>query len=506
MPSLSSLRDFWRSLESRSQITLVVSLLAVVATMYAIYHFASQPSYTTIETGLSASSSGRVTDALSSAGISYKLADGGTSVQVQDGQQDEARIALGKAGVTPGGHTDFSIFDKSSLSDTDFQQQVNYQRALEGTIASTIEGIDGVDAAQVQVVLPKDQLFQDEASQATASVMITASLGLDSSTVRGVAHMVASSVQGLDPNDVTITDQTGALLWPSGDGGGGGGAPSKLQAQQAYGAQLSSQIDAMLARTLGPGKAEARVAVDLNVDETTKDSITYGDNKVPLNQSKSTETLNNGGASPNGPAGTPSNLPPGYTGGTANNGTSTYKNTKDDVQNGVDYTKQHTVVAPGAINKMDVALLVDKTVSADDLAAAKTAVEGMVGLDPSRGDTLNVASMTFAKPQAASSGAAGLLGDPFALAKQAAIVVAALVFLFLVRKNLRRREGDPVAPEPKWLREIQRTTPIAELGPSQSTGNELASARRQDRQRQAEELVKRNPDQVAMQVAQWMSE
>jgi len=95
MPSLSSLRDFWRSLESRSQITLVVSLLAVVATMYGIYHFASQPSYTTIETGLSPSSTGRVTDALSSAGISYKLTDGGTAIAVQDGQQDEARIALG---------------------------------------------------------------------------------------------------------------------------------------------------------------------------------------------------------------------------------------------------------------------------------------------------------------------------------------------------------------------------------------------------------------------------
>ena len=83
--------------------------------------------------------------------------------------------------------------------------------------------------------------------------MVSASMGLDSSTVRGVAHMVASSVQGLDPNNVTITDQTGALLWPGSDGGGGG-APSKLQAQQAYGAQLSSQIDAMLTRTLGPGR------------------------------------------------------------------------------------------------------------------------------------------------------------------------------------------------------------------------------------------------------------
>ena len=126
---------------------------------------------------------------------------------------------------------------------------------------------------------------------------------------------------------------------------------------------------------------------------------------------------------------------------------------------------------------MDVALLVDKSVSAEDLAAAKTAVEGMVGLDPSRGDTLNVASMAFAKPQAASSGAAGLLGDPFALAKQALAVVARWSSCSCAQEPAPPR-GRPGRPEPKWLREIQRTTPIAELGPSHSTGNELTSARR----------------------------
>ena len=122
--------------------------------------------------------------------------------------------------------------NSGSLSSTDFQQQVNYQIGLEGQIANTIESIEGVDSAEVQLVLPKDQLFQDQASQATAAVMVSAPMGLDASTVRGIAHQVASSVQGLDPEDVTITDQTGELLWPNGDAGGGGGTPSKLQAEQ----------------------------------------------------------------------------------------------------------------------------------------------------------------------------------------------------------------------------------------------------------------------------------
>ncbi len=505
MPSLSSIRDFWRSLESRSQITLVLSLLAVVATMYGIYHFASQPSYTTVEAGLSTSSTSSVTSALSSAGIPYKIGNGGTSVSVPASQHDQAMVALSKAGVTPGGHSNFSLFDHTSLSQTDFQQQVNYQRALEGTIATNIESIDGVDAAQVQLVLPKDQLFQDQSSAASASVMVTAPLGLDQSSVRGIAYMVSSSVQSLDPSKVTVTDQTGALLWPSSDGGNGG-APSKLQAEQAYASQLSSQVDAMLTQTLGPGKAEARVNVDLNVDQTTQDSMTYGDKHVPLSQTQNNETLNSNGSTSGGAAGTPSNLPPGYTGGTAAGGGQTYKNTQSSVQNGVDWTKSHTEVAPGTVNKMDVALLVDKSVSATDLAAAKSAVQSMVGLTPSRGDTMNVSTMAFAKQPTASSGAAGLLGDPFALAKQAGIVIGALVFLFLLRRNLRRRESDPVAPEPKWLREIQHTTPIAELSPAVGQGNDIVALRRQEMQRTAEDLVRKNPDQVATQVAQWMSE
>jgi flagellar M-ring protein FliF len=510
MPNLTSLRDFWRSLEPRAQITLVGSMLAVTVVMYGIYHFASQPSYSTIQTGLTPATTGRITQALSSAGVSFKIENGGTAIAVKSGEESKAQVALGSAGLANGGHVDFSIFDHSSLSATDFQQQVNYQRALEGQIAITIEGISGVDTAQVQLVLPKDQLFQDQSSQATASVMVTTPLGLDPSSVRGIAHMVASSVQGLDPANVTITDETGAMLWPNGDTGSGG-SPTKLAAEQAYSAQMSTQIDALMTSILGPGKAEARVNVDLNVDKTTNDSVTYNHINPPvaLSTNRTKETLKSNGAAPVGPAGTPSNTGTYPGTGTGPGSTSDYKNQTDQTLNGVDKTVSHTDVAPGAINHMQVALLVDKSVSAADVTAIQNAVQGMAGVDPTRGDTITVSQLAFAKPAASAASGGGLmgLGSPIAMAKTAAIGLAVLIFFFLVRKNLKRREGEPVAPEPRWLREISQSTPIAQLasGGHSPLDNPL-SDRRKQAQSTAEEIVKKQPDQVAMQVAQWMSE
>jgi flagellar biosynthesis/type III secretory pathway M-ring protein FliF/YscJ len=121
-----------------------------------------------------------------------------------------------------------------------------------------------------------------------------------------------------------------------------------------------------------------------------------------------------------------------------------------------------------------------------------------------------VASLKFASPAAAGGGAAGgplavLGGDPFSLVKKIGAALAVLVLLFLVRRNLKRREDDPIAPEPKWLREIQHTTPLAELS-APTPVNDLNSVRRKEMQATAEEIVRKNPDQVAMQVAQWMSE
>jgi flagellar M-ring protein FliF len=296
VPDASRLQDLWRGLELKGQVTIVGAAVAVIAAAFFLYGFAGKPSYTTLASGLQPSDSGDVTQALESAGIGYRLGNGGTSVSVPENDVAAARVALAKHGLPRGSHVGFELFDKKSLGVTDFQQKVDYQRALEGEIARTVEQIDGVHGAQVQLVLPDDSLFADQGPKASAAVLLTTA-GLDASSVRAIAHLVASSVKGLDAAQVTITDSGGQLLWPTSDSGTTPSSASRLQAEQLYAGQVAGQVNALLTSTLGANKAESRVHATLAMDQTTLEKVTYGKKGIPLQQQTDTETLGGRGGS-----------------------------------------------------------------------------------------------------------------------------------------------------------------------------------------------------------------
>lgn len=306
------------------------------------------------------------------------------------------------------------------------------------------------------------------------------------------------------------------MLWPTTSGVGGFAATAKLEAEQQYGTDLSSEINAMLTQTLGPNKAQARVQADLNVNQTSIDSVTYAKKGVPVSTSTDNETLaSKGGAAPQTPTGTSSNVP-SYTAPTTTgtNGSSNYKHVTSTTQYGVDKTVQHTTVAPGTVNRLDVALLLDQSIPASQVAAIKASVASMAGLNAKRGDTITVSRFAFAKPPAAPVVAAkkGPLANPIGLAKYVAIALAALIFLFLMRRGLRRREGEALAPEPVWLREIETPTPVAELEaatavtPAHQRALAQAHERRQVVRDEVEQIVRREPEQIAAQVGQWLKE
>jgi flagellar M-ring protein FliF len=507
---LARLRDFWRSLEPKGQITLVGSALAVLVTGFLLFKFSSRPSYSTLASNLDPADAGEITKSLEGAGIAYKVAHGGTEVDVREADISTARIALSKSGLPRSGHVGFELFDKKSLGATDFQQKVDYQRALEGEIARTIEQIDGVNGAQVSLVLPEDSLFANDGPKASAAVLLDASQ-LDGSTVSGIAHLVSGSVKGLDTQHVTITDSTGQLLWPTSDSAGPSAA-GKLEAEQLYSAQVASQLNALLASTLGAGKAQARVHATLSLDQTTIDKVTYGKKGIPLTTQTDDETLGSkGGASAATPSGVASNVPTYGSGSAAggSGGQSNYNHKTSSTQFGVDKTIERTTVAPGAVQKLDVAVVVDSSVPKAQLASLKSAVAGATGIDTTRGDTLTVSSVKFATSTASKPASAGPLGaiNPIQIAKTAAMVLGALVFLFLMRRNLKRREGDPTVPEPTWLREIESHVPIAQLEAS-SARAALDAAGEQKTQLRGElqEIAKAQPEQVAAQVTQWLKD
>src|SRR3954469_8669070 len=291
---------------------------------------ASSPSYATLAAGLQPAETGKYTSALDEAGISYELQSHGTALAVEQAQVSKARIALAGQGLAAsaggGSQEGFELFDKQKLGASDFQNKVTYQRALEGEIARTINGVQGVSGAQVQLVLPEDDLFADTATPATAAVMLSNPAdALEPGAVRGIAQLTASSVKGLKAENVTITDSSGTLLWPNGDSAGAApGASNKQAAEARYARSLEASLSAMLSRTLGPGKAQVQVSADLNVDKTTKNELVYGKQGTPLKTTEETEKLRGSGATRGGTAGTGSNVPTYSAGSGGGNGNNSY--------------------------------------------------------------------------------------------------------------------------------------------------------------------------------------
>src|SRR5919202_1858249 len=263
MPSFAS---SFLQIPARTKAIVAVSGVAILAIAVLLLKVATAPSYTLLSAVIDPAQSGKVIAALDQAGVSYQLRSNGTAVAVQASQGAQARVAPAGQGIDAGAgaaQPGYELFDQQKLGASQFQLQVTQQRALEGEIARTVSGVAGVGSATVHLVLPQDDLFADTQTPATASVALANSGDtLEPGAVRGIAQLVASSVKGLKPDAVTITDGGGQLLWPQGDAAGGaaGGAGSTKQAAEArYAQALEANLDAMLASTLGPGKAQVQI-------------------------------------------------------------------------------------------------------------------------------------------------------------------------------------------------------------------------------------------------------
>jgi flagellar M-ring protein FliF len=499
-----------QAMSPRGRIVLVVSALAIALVAFMMFRLASAPSYTTVQAGVDPAKTGKITAALDQAGVSYKLENNGTAIAVVSGQESKARVALAGQGLAAGGsQPGFELLDKQKLGSSTFQQQIAYQRALEGQIAQTIGQIDGISGAQVQLTLPKDDLFADEKQPATAAVLLNAeSATLDPAAIRGVASLVSSSVPNLKPANVTITDASGAMLWPQGDGSDGAGTASKPAAEARYASAMQTSLGALIARTVGTDKAQVQVHADLNVDKATQEELAYAKKGTPLETTKETESLKGTGSAGGGTAGAAANLPTYAQNATSAGGNSNYKRTTGKTTFGVNKTVTRKTIAPGAVNKLDVALLVDKSVPPAQAAELKKAVAAAAGINPKRGDTMTQSTVVFAKPKAAP-GPAGLPVPPAIVAplKYAGIGLASILFLFFMTRALRRREQEAL-PMPTWLSEIEGPRPLAELERTTSAApaRPAVAAAVESGRPSVDSLVQEQPERVAQQLRAWISE
>jgi flagellar M-ring protein FliF len=505
------------SMSTRGKITLAACALAFLAAAVFILTMAGAPAYTTVMTGVDPAKATQISAALSAAGVQSEIRNGGTAIAVQKGKETAASVALAAKGLnTTATQPGFEILDKQKLGASSQQQQIAYQRGLEGTIANTIGQIQGAGGAQVHLTLAQDNLFADESRAATAAVLLPQDAsGMDPNSVKGIANLVASSVPGLKASAVTITDGSGTMLWPRADGAGGAdGLPSKTAAESRYNASTAAAVQAMLDRTLGADKAQVVVHSDLNVDKIDQQELKYSGKVVPLAEKKSDETLKGTGATTGGTAGSNSNLPNTIAqNGTGGSGTNNYKNSTTEVTNGADKTITKTTKAPGAVNKMDVAVMLDKSIKLTpaQMTQLKASIGSAAGLDiAGRKDTLNVTQgLSFAAQPAAPK--SGPIPAAFSgILKGVGIGLGALLFLFFVTRHLRRRERGELIDEPSWLKSLEAAQP-KQLMPmpefaAESGATDVVIATDDPRRRQLDNIIHDEPERVAAHLRQWVTE
>ncbi len=243
-----------------------------------------------------------------------------------------------------------------------------------------------------------------------------------------------------------------------------------------------------------------QVNADLNVDQTSKDALVYAKKGVPLTSHKQNELLKGGGGA-SGTAGAGANIP-SYAGAGAGGGNNNYNNKVQDDTFGVSKTVSHTKVAPGTVNKLDVAVLVDKSIPPATVAQLQSALGAAAGITPKRGDAITVSQVAFAKQPAPTTPKTPL--NPIGYAKYVLMGIALMAFLFFMMRHLKKREDETLMRKPTWLNEIESPTSLAEL--EASTESQVPVPVESPTRKGVEELADRAPDRVAQQVRIWMNE
>ena len=473
---------------------VIIGLLGVVAVVGAVsfLRWVTAPTYSVLLAGLESKDAAAVTEKLSEDGVPYKLESGGSVVLVPREVLDQQRLAVASAGL-PAGKTDSSwaAFDEQGLTSSSFQQQVAYQRALEATLAETLVGIDGVREATVHLSLPEKKVFTEEQQQPRASVLLQTSGELEDGAVDAVTRLVSSSVPGLAPGDVSVSDGNGRLL----TGEASGRTREKAQAELEDG--LTARATSMLDTLLGPGRAVVRVSVELENATRSTDSETFDrDRSVVLDETATEETYE-----------APPPVEGGVVGDPANpqlQGQGSYSKTQSSRTLGVSRTVTRAEEAAGGIKRLTVAVAVDRNArNAPNIADLEALVGNAVGLDARRGDAIAVSRPSFLMPEEEKPVEEETGGLASSAAKHGPAILGGLLLLLVtvgLVRTVRRGTSKEVTAE-----QLDAALASAAGAHALPAGDApLAIPAPRSAESQVGQLVDENPEEVAALLRGWL--
>ncbi len=387
-----------------SQVMVLFGIIAgSIAGIVLLVGWLSSVAYAPLYSNLTEEEAGEIVGWLNDQHIPYKLTQGGKTIEVPSDQKYKARLALANEGLPKSGTVGYSIFDNNNLGMTDFLQNLNFRRALEGELTKTIMELNEVEAARVHIVIPKDRLFKEDKKEPTASVVLKlrGNRTLDRQQTDGITHLVAASVEGLSPDNITIVDYDGNLL-SSGQKGDplAGLSSSQLDARQKVETYLEQKAQSMLNNVLGSGKSVVRVTADLNFAQLERTSENYDPNSAVVRSEEKTKTTSS--AEDKAAAET------AEAGGSKEN-----QNNETTVTNyEISKTVEHMIDAVGTINKLSVAVLVDgiyvpatgdgatgemtyQPRPQEEMDRLSAIVKNAVGYDGERNDQIEMVNIAF---------------------------------------------------------------------------------------------------------------
>jgi flagellar M-ring protein FliF len=399
-----------KGLPMHLRIIIGVVLVAALGAVAFMTMRTPEEHYAVLFTGLSAEDAAKVLEQLKKENTPYKITNAGSTIEVPEQRVHELRISLAATGLPRGGGIGFEVFDKQTFGTTSFVEQMNYRRALSGELARTIAAIDAVESARVHLAMKERSLYKGADEPPSASVVLALRSGRDlaPAQVKGIVHLVASSVEGLRRDRITIVDQSGSVLWSDDT------LNVESEGQRELERTLARRIKDMLELIVGPGNSMVVVTAELdNAFKETTEEIYDRDRTALRSETKSEERSKNGEKTPSGVAGARGNLP-GAGDPTINAQLGPESMRSSETRNFEVNRVLNRIVGPKSrVKRIHVAVLVNGAftqtsssgVTIDgihmkgvDLNAIAMLAKEAAGLDPERGDRIEVRGVPFAAP------------------------------------------------------------------------------------------------------------
>ncbi len=452
--------------------------------------------------------------------VPYRLSGGGRTVDVPEPMVHRTRLLLAQEGLPRNGVVGLEIMDKFNLGATEFDKRVQYLRAIQGELTRTILQIDGVEAARVHLNVPEPSLFVREQKPASAAILLRLRPGaqLEPGQVRGIMHLVAGSVEGLKPENVTVLDENGKILSAevaeTADAGGAA-VNGNLAVQAQFEKQLQTSVESLLEQVLGPGNVVARVRAELNFDQQTVERELFQPLKDDQGIVRSIEELQERFRGSGQPAG-------GVPGVDANAGIPTYQMSgsgEGEYQRThvtrtfeINKVREQIAVAPGAVKRLSVSVVVNRNLTPQQEASIRQAVMAAVGSDPQRRDQITVVGMPFNTDLAdqlkgQTGEKAGRQGAPWV--KNAVVAAAGVLVMiaFLATVIRGRRRAASREEEERLARELLAQSDAAQAKAEEEARQKQAeTAWQMELQAQVTALARQKPEEVAQIVRSWLSE